>query len=108
MEIWRYRYINTNNSGGGEEDESVCQENGQWSVVRLRCGTGAALRAGSNVVYVDGGRGQGQGDNVREVQEITDLSQITSLCTTFSPEMLDLMFLSLSLSVKLIFCPWCH
>jgi len=32
--------------------------------VRLRCGTGPAVRAGSNVVYVDGGRGQGQGNNV--------------------------------------------
>ena len=67
------RDTNENNSGGGEEGESVCQENGQWSVVRLRCGTGVALRAGSNVVYVDGGRGEGSGNTVRNVQEITDL-----------------------------------
>ena len=40
--------------------------------MRLRCGTGPAVRAGSNVVYVDGGRGQGQGNNVRNVQVITD------------------------------------
>ena len=42
-------------------------------MVRLRCGAGQALRTGSNVVYVDGGSGEGGGNNVRNVQVMTDL-----------------------------------
>ena len=62
-----------NTAGEGGEGESVCQENGQWSEVSLRCGAGVALRAGSNVVYVEGGRGQREGNNVRNVLHITEL-----------------------------------
>ena len=40
--------------------------------MRLRCGAGAALRTASNVVYVDGGRGEVAGNNVRNVQVMTD------------------------------------
>ena len=66
------RYV-TGDARGGGQAESVCQDSGHWSRVRLVCGgsvvTGGGAEAGeanTNVFYVSGTSGENTEGNVRK------------------------------------------